>query len=232
VSRVCGDAYAGEWPRERFAAHGIAYDVSKRNKSAIYAEFLPALNGQRVRLLDQPRLIGQFCALERRTARGGRDSIDHQPGSSDDVANAAAGVLVDLIADRRPALIRANDLLTDGMPASLPVVCDAVFATVAVDDHGSMAIVYAARSRFMQPPLTLLDFDAAGLTAATWTTMAGRLRDLAHACRARHGSYLFLPEALAPSARAAGCLVITIPRNSTMPPKWPLPHRAMSRAEW
>ena len=52
ISRVTGDAYAGEWPRERFAAHGITYDVSIRNKSQIYAEFLPALNGQRVRLLD------------------------------------------------------------------------------------------------------------------------------------------------------------------------------------
>ena len=56
ISRVTGDAYAGEWPRERFASHGITYDVSTRNKSQIYGEFLPALNGQRVRLLDHPRL--------------------------------------------------------------------------------------------------------------------------------------------------------------------------------
>ena len=28
ISRVTGDAYAGEWPRERFASHGITYDVS------------------------------------------------------------------------------------------------------------------------------------------------------------------------------------------------------------
>ena len=33
VSRVTGDAYAGEWPRERFSVHGITYDVSSRNKS-------------------------------------------------------------------------------------------------------------------------------------------------------------------------------------------------------
>ena len=79
VSRVTGDAYAGEWPRERFAAHGITYDVSTRNKSQIYAEFLPALNGQRVRLLDHPRLIGQLVNLERRTARGaGTASITRQ----------------------------------------------------------------------------------------------------------------------------------------------------------
>ena len=96
VSRVTGDAYAGEWPRERFASHGITYDVSTRNKSQIYGEFLPALNGQRVRLLDLPRLTGQLVSLERRTARGGRDSIDHAPGAHDDLANAVCGVLVNL----------------------------------------------------------------------------------------------------------------------------------------
>jgi hypothetical protein len=45
-------------------------------------------------LLDHPRLINQICGLERRTARGGRDSIDHSPGNHDDVANAVAGAIV------------------------------------------------------------------------------------------------------------------------------------------
>jgi hypothetical protein len=31
--------------------------------------------------------------LERRTARGGRDSIDHAPGGHDDLANAVAGAV-------------------------------------------------------------------------------------------------------------------------------------------
>jgi hypothetical protein len=43
-------------------------------------------------LLDDARLIHQLCALERRTARGGRDSIDHPPGAHDDLVNAVAGV--------------------------------------------------------------------------------------------------------------------------------------------
>jgi hypothetical protein len=42
-------------------------------------------------LLDHPRLVTQLCGLERRTARGGRDSIDHAPGGHDDLANAVAG---------------------------------------------------------------------------------------------------------------------------------------------
>jgi hypothetical protein len=33
-------------------------------------------------------LAAQLCALERRTSRGGRDSIDHAPGAHDDLANA------------------------------------------------------------------------------------------------------------------------------------------------
>ena len=42
------------------------------------------------------RLARFFVGLERRTARGGRDSIDHAPGAHDDVANAVAG-LVDVL---------------------------------------------------------------------------------------------------------------------------------------
>jgi hypothetical protein len=55
---------------------------------------LPILNGGRAELLDHPRLVAQLCALERRTARGGRDSIDHPPGAHDDIANAVAGAIV------------------------------------------------------------------------------------------------------------------------------------------
>ena len=49
------------------------------------------LNSGNVELLDSPRLLAQILGLERRVARGGQDSIDHAPGSHDDVANAAAG---------------------------------------------------------------------------------------------------------------------------------------------
>jgi hypothetical protein len=91
---VTGDRYAGEWPRERFRQHGIRYEASERTKSDIYKEALPLLNGARVELLDHPRLISQLCSLERRTARGGRDSVDHPPQGRDDVANACAGALV------------------------------------------------------------------------------------------------------------------------------------------
>ena len=63
-------------------------------KNDLYRELLPLLNGGRAELLDHPRLAAQLCSLERRTARGGRDSIDHPPGAHDDVANCVAGAIV------------------------------------------------------------------------------------------------------------------------------------------
>jgi len=53
---------------------------------------LPLINSKRVELLDHVKLINQLCSLERRTARGGRDSIDHPPGGHDDLINAVAGL--------------------------------------------------------------------------------------------------------------------------------------------
>ena len=41
ISEVTGDAYAGEWPRERFAAHHISYKCAEKSRSEIYIEFLP-----------------------------------------------------------------------------------------------------------------------------------------------------------------------------------------------
>jgi hypothetical protein len=93
VGRVVGDRYAGEWPREQFSKRNIEYIPSERVKSDIYRDVLPLLNSRRVQLLDDRRIISQFHGLERRTARGGKDSVDHGPGHHD-VANAVAGAIV------------------------------------------------------------------------------------------------------------------------------------------
>jgi hypothetical protein len=94
VGTVRGDRYGGLWPRERFAVHGVEYRTADKPKSELYRDLLPTLNSGRVELLDHPRLPAQLCGLERRTARGGRDNIDHAPGAHDDVANAVAGAIV------------------------------------------------------------------------------------------------------------------------------------------
>jgi hypothetical protein len=118
VSTVIGDRYAAEWPRERFRVHGVEYRVADKTKSDLYRDLLPALNSGRVELLDHSRLVGQLCSLERRTARGGKDSIDHPPGSFDDVANAVAGVANAALAALRvpePAIVSPWAICREGV---------------------------------------------------------------------------------------------------------------------
>jgi hypothetical protein len=90
VSSVVGDRYGGEWCREPFRNQRIDYVLADQTRSEAYLVLLPAINSGRIELLDNRRLISQLCALERRVARGGRDSVDHQRGGKDDVINAAA----------------------------------------------------------------------------------------------------------------------------------------------
>ncbi|MBW7964957.1 hypothetical protein [Bradyrhizobium sp. BR 10261] len=94
VNTVIGDRYAGLWPRERFQVHGVTYEVAALSRSDAYLTLLPAINSGRVELLDQSRMIAQLCALERRSARSGKDSVDHPRNGRDDVINAAALALV------------------------------------------------------------------------------------------------------------------------------------------
>jgi hypothetical protein len=94
IGKVVGDRYAGEWPREQFKKRNVDYVPSERVKSDIYRDALPLLNSRKCQLLDIRRLISQLHGLERRTARGGKDSIDHSPGQHDDLANAVAGAIV------------------------------------------------------------------------------------------------------------------------------------------
>jgi hypothetical protein len=92
VFKITGDRYAGIWPVELFGRHNINYEQSAPAKSDLYRDLLPLLNSGRLELLDHAKCLNQLCGLERRTARGGKDSIDHAPGAHDDIANAVAGL--------------------------------------------------------------------------------------------------------------------------------------------
>jgi hypothetical protein len=85
VRSITGDRYAGEWPREQFHKRGINYRCADKVKSDLYRDLLPLLNSGRIVLPKSDGLVGQLCGLERRTARSGKDSIDHGPGSHDDL---------------------------------------------------------------------------------------------------------------------------------------------------
>jgi hypothetical protein len=99
ISRVHGDRYGGEWVADAFSRQGIFYEPSEKTKTQIYVDMLPLINSLGVLLLDSDRLVRQLTGLERRTARGGRDSVDHGPGGRDDLANAVAGAVVLAAAD-------------------------------------------------------------------------------------------------------------------------------------
>jgi hypothetical protein len=116
ITKVRGDRYAGEWPREQFRKAGIAYELSEQPASDMYRDLLPKLNSRQVELLDLPRLTKQLCDLERRTARAGKDSIGHAPGQHDDIANAAAGALLMASNVRAPMKISQAALDSVAMP--------------------------------------------------------------------------------------------------------------------
>src|SRR4029079_5792604 len=85
------DDFAGEFPRELFRKHGIAYDLAKQTKSELFRDLLPLLNSGRIVLPRNDRLQGQIVGLERRTSAAGRDTISHPDRGHDNVANAVAG---------------------------------------------------------------------------------------------------------------------------------------------
>ena len=93
VTRATSDKYGGVWVAETFYKHGITVEQCAKPKSELYLELLPGLTSGRVELLDHPRLLAQLGSLDRRTARSGKDSVDHPPGGHDDIINSAAGAL-------------------------------------------------------------------------------------------------------------------------------------------
>jgi hypothetical protein len=94
LTEVHGDRYAAGFTVDSFAANGITYHASERDRSTIYTDALPMFSSGRIRLIDVPRLVTQLASLERKTAPGGRDRVDHPRGQKDDVANSCCGALV------------------------------------------------------------------------------------------------------------------------------------------
>lgn len=125
------------------------------------------------------------------------------------MANAVAGVLVGLDLDRRPALIKRNDLLTDGLGLPLPAKAKYIVATLAVDKDGGAAVVYAA-TMWTGPALLLLDFDTSPLSVSLFPRIGARVRELTVQCKAR-GSVVFVPSKLLSHAQAVGLICEPVP---------------------
>ena len=114
--KVYGDKYASAWPVEKYKQSGIVYDSTVvPPKSEQYLNLLPLVNAQTAKLLDRDRTVYQLAALQRRTSRGGRDSIDHPRNAHDDCANALAGAFY--LASTRPSEWRSQLRLLDRIPS-------------------------------------------------------------------------------------------------------------------
>jgi hypothetical protein len=172
ISRVTGDRYAGEWPREQFRKRNINYVCSEKVRSDLYRDLLPKLNSGQVVLPKSEKLVNQLCALERRTARSGKDSIDHGPGSHDDTANVAAGV-VDLIvlADRQTVTgfgVGTYCIFADEEPTPLEVE---MAALIKPDDADHS-------KKWRGPEQRVEDFRQSWLGGADGDQIVGDLRSL------------------------------------------------------
>lgn len=215
VATIVGDRYGGQWPVEAFARYGIQYEPADRTKSDIYRHLLPLLNSGKVELLDNPRLVAQLCALERRTTRGGRDSIDHPPAAHDDVANAGAIALVLAAGEAAPTLWRRDAMSVVPLP-SRP---GAVFATAAMDERGVFVAFWAEATRHGPAPLVLLDYDQQPYGPMLFPAIVSRLAELLSQCGGEWtgpGSLgamplgLFADAPLAQQALVAGLLATAI----------------------
>ena len=65
-SKVYGDRYAGEWPREQFQKRGIWYEPADKSKSEMYVDLL-LINSRAAALLDHDRLHGECITITGRT---------------------------------------------------------------------------------------------------------------------------------------------------------------------
>ncbi len=119
IAQVESDRYAGEWVTSSFRDHGIMVEPAKLSASEIYLAALPLFSNASVELLDNKRLVSQLRGLERRTRSGGKDLVTHYPGSHDDLANSACGVIVrvhsnaSIIRDEPPSLGYSEEVMTE-----------------------------------------------------------------------------------------------------------------------
>lgn len=87
------DSWASGLIVDSFRSHGVEVENIKQNKSTLYSELLPILNSNKIRLLENEKLIAQIKSLDRKVHQGGRSSIDCFYGH-DDLINAVAGAAV------------------------------------------------------------------------------------------------------------------------------------------
>jgi hypothetical protein len=107
VKRVVGDAYAAAWAETAWLDVGIKFERSELAKSQLYLEALPLFVRNVVAIPELTILVRELKLLERRTARSGKDTVDHGRGGHDDYANSLCGLL-HLLSRRKTGAYRAD----------------------------------------------------------------------------------------------------------------------------
>ena len=142
-------------------------------------------------------------------------SIDHAPGAHDDVANAVAGVLVNILEDRRPALVKPADMAA---PAHLnayqpPLKAAYIVSVLAVDERGMAAYVIAAQDQASPNVLFICDFSVEPMSRVVFASIGEKMDELVKRCRATYGASLFVRDDLVAQARHAGVWAQPIPKE-------------------
>jgi hypothetical protein len=91
--QITGDNYSAEWVATAFENAGCRYMRSRLTRSELYLEGLPLFTRGLVSMPDHAQLVRELRLLERRTARSGKDSVDHGVGGSDDHSNVLFGAM-------------------------------------------------------------------------------------------------------------------------------------------
>jgi hypothetical protein len=90
---ITGDNYAKEWVAGGYRNAGLEYRRSRLVRSDLYLEGLPLFTRGLVSIPANAALLRELRLLERRTARSGKDSVDHGVGGHDDHANSLFGAM-------------------------------------------------------------------------------------------------------------------------------------------
>ena len=121
ITEVTGDNYGANLVQAAWESCGIRYVRSPLNKSQLYIETLPSYTRGIVSIPKHKQLIRELRLLERKPHSGGRDSVDHPRGGTDDYGNALAGALYlcsrqqsEMLTGCGPILIRASGLVSGG----------------------------------------------------------------------------------------------------------------------
>lgn len=107
---VVGDRYAGHWPRQAFARHGVRYIESERSRSEAYLDVASLFTTGQIAILDHPETASQFRSLEKTYHVSGQVTVDAPQGQHEDYANCVALAGAAFMTDRpRPRVRNFND---------------------------------------------------------------------------------------------------------------------------